>query len=119
MAASAADIASVRRMTAETAADSSYASTDIARIIERYPLQYTDPTTGIRYPAGSIGWVAGYDLNRAAADIWEEKAAAVADQFAYSELDSSYHPEQLREQYERTAQMYRRRARPRAIGIAS
>jgi hypothetical protein len=40
-------------------------------------------------------WVEAYDLHAAAADIWEEKAAAVASQHDFSADNSSYSASQM------------------------
>jgi len=88
MSATAAQIAQVRRMTAEPIAGD-YSDSAIRAYIEAYPcidergeLPYTwDSSTTPPTQDANTEWVTTYDLHAAAADIWEEKAAAVADRF--------------------------------------
>lgn len=102
MAATAAQIAQVRRMVAEPTT-TTYSDFQIAAFIERYPIldangehplswnMAVDPPT----QSANSRWVPSYNLNVAAADIWEEKAAAVAAQFDFSADRSSFTQSQL------------------------
>jgi hypothetical protein len=56
-------------------------------------------------------WNPTYDLNAAAADIWEEKAAAVAQDYAFSADGASYSRNQVYDQYSRMAKRFRSKAR--------
>jgi hypothetical protein len=79
MAASATDLAMVRRMAADPA-PGEFADAELTGMIEKYPLS------------------SGYDLNAAARDVWELKAAALVEaeesftadgkQFQYGQLYS-------------------------------
>lgn len=74
MAASESDISSVRRMIADYDVQS-YSDAELAGIIEKYPLE------------------TGYDLNAAARDLWELKAASFATsetQFSADGLSVGY-----------------------------
>lgn len=62
MAATATDLSSIRRMIAEIT-PSDFTDAELTTIIEKYPLD-----------------VGGYDLNAAARDVWELKAATFATQ---------------------------------------
>ena len=99
MAASSLQIARIRRMTVEPVATSTYSDEDIAAYIEAYPL----PDDLGRKPwtktvlaekeldeTPSTYWTPTYDLNAAAADIWEEKAAALVANGAVYETDSAH-----------------------------
>jgi hypothetical protein len=91
MTATAAQIAEVRRMVDEPTV-TTYSDTLIQGFIEKYPLMDelgTDPYywNELAVPpakVATIGWVPTYDLWAAAADIWDEKAAAVADEFDFT-----------------------------------
>lgn len=116
MAATAAQIATVRRMVVEPTT-TSYSDAQITAAIERYPVldangeeplawdMTADPPT----TSANARWVANYNLNAAAADIWEEKAAAVAGQFDFSADGGSYKTSQISTQYLNMAQVYRSR----------
>lgn len=88
--------AELRRMTALSADDATYTDDALDSLIERYPLldergvaPYTyDTTTDPPTQVATMGWYPGYDLHMAAADIWEEKAAAVASDFDYPVAES-------------------------------
>jgi hypothetical protein len=71
MTASANDISDLRRLVNEPT-QSPYTDAILTRYIERYP---TVDDNGKE--SGEADWVAGYDLNSAASDIWSEKAALV------------------------------------------
>ena len=91
MAASAAQIAQLRRLVAEPTTDT-YDDTALAGYIEAWPLldergemPYTwDASTTPPTQEANDAWIATYDLQAAAADVWEEKAAALADRFDYT-----------------------------------
>lgn len=85
--------------------------------IERYPLAYYDPDTGQWYEPGDTGWVARYDLYGAAADVLEEKAAAVAGEIDYTDQGASYKAGALSDKYLRMAQTYRSRSQPRSVSV--
>lgn len=79
-------------MVAESGTDP-YSDTVLGEYIERYPVmdsqgeeptEYdtsTDPPTEVER---DDTWIPTYDLNRAAADIWAEKAATVAADYDFS-----------------------------------
>ena len=82
----AAQIAKIRRMVDEPTT-TTYSDLDIQGIIEEHPLpdeRGTDPYywenngTGVPTKTVNTSWFPTYDLNAAARDIWEEKAALVA-----------------------------------------
>ena len=85
MTATAAMILSVRRKVAEPTS-TTYSDTAIQTVIESYPLidqrgeePYTwDLSTQPPTQDDNEDWIVTYDLNAAAAVIWEEKAAAVS-----------------------------------------
>lgn len=59
----------------------------------------------------SDAWIPTYDLNATAADIWDEKAASVADCISFSADGASYSVAERIANYNRMASKYRSRAR--------
>jgi len=116
MAATARQVRRLQRMVDETDS-TTYTYGDLADYIERYPLPdergedpYTwDTSTTPPTQDANEDWIATYDLNAAAADIWEEKAAAVAEDFQFSADGGSFARNQRYEQYMRMAARYRSR----------
>ena len=116
MAATAEQIMRLRRMVAE-ADSTTYDNSVIADYIERYPLldelgeePYTwDMSTTPPHQDVNTWWVPTYDLNAAAADVWDEKAATVAQDYDYSADGASFSRSRVVEQYERRARSYRAR----------
>lgn len=95
--ATAAQIAEMRRMCAEPTT-ATYSDVDLAAYIERYPLTdvrgqepYTwDVSTMPPSQVDNDAWVPTYDLHAAAADVWNEKAAALAHLYDFSADGGSY-----------------------------
>jgi len=120
-------IAQVRRMVAEptsdTYSDDAFRTAIAARAcrdsrgIEPTYLDFTtDPPTYTTNPS----WIETYDLNAVAADIWNEKAAAVACGHDFSADGASYSLSQRFAQYSKMAQKYNSRRRPGSLrGVSS
>lgn len=116
MAATAEQIAQLRRMVAEPT-EATYSDETAAAYIERYPLldergeaPYTyDSTTTPPTQTANTEWIATYDLNAAAADIWDEKTAAIASQYDFSADGSRFDMSKQVQQYEKRARYYRMR----------
>lgn len=116
MTAAAAQIAQLRRMVNEPT-QTAYTDDQIKAIIEAYPLMDSQgelPTIidASTTPPGNVpnpNWSATYDLNAAAADIWEEKAALLAAQYDFNADGASYSRSQAYEQYMSLARHYRSR----------
>lgn len=95
MAATEEQITRVRRMAAESGDSSPYSDEEIAAYIEAYPLM---DNNGLEegYQSYSntlhifVNWTPTYDLNAAAGDIWEEKAALLVANGAIYETDSAH-----------------------------
>jgi hypothetical protein len=111
MSASVAQIAQLRRMTAESGVET-YDDDAMADYIEAYPLLDAEG----RAPDDD-DWDATYDLHAAAADIWEEKAAAFAEEYDFSADGASYHLSQRYEQMMRQARFHRSRRSPRTATL--
>jgi hypothetical protein len=116
MTATAAQIATLRRTTAEPTA-ATYTDAQMQAFIEACPLVdelgtipytwdlSTDPPIKIATPQ----WIATYDLNVAAAEVWSEKAAAVAVLFTFSADGGNYDQNAKHEHYMKMASLYRSR----------
>lgn len=104
MSATAAQIATVRRKVAEPTT-ATYSDAQITAFIEAFPMI---DTAGIA--PDETGWTETYNLDRAAADIWTEKAAAVASSYDFNAAGSSFSQSQLHKQYLTMAEEYRKKA---------
>lgn len=106
MAATAAQIAQVRRMVAEPTTGT-YSDVMLASYIESYPLIDADG-----HEPSETDWTATYDLHAAAADVWEEKAAGVADSVDFGADGANYHLSQKYEQAMARVRYHRARRSP-------
>ena len=95
-------IARLRRMTAEPITSDTYAQQDMADVLARYPLP---DATGLA-PTATL-WAGAWDVNRAAADIWDEKASLVAVDFDFSADGGDYKRSQAHAQMLAMANRYR------------
>jgi hypothetical protein len=119
MSATAAQIARLRRMVAEPTEDP-YDDDTLSEYIERYPLldergeqPYTwDTSTEPPTRNDNDSWFPTYDLHAAAADVWEEKAAGVADSVDFGADGANYHLSQKYEQAMARVRYHRARRSP-------
>lgn len=124
MAATDEQIAQVRRMTAEPTT-ATYSDALIQATIERYPLidergeaPYTwETSTTPPTQDPNEDWIATYDLNAAAADIWDEKAAALAANYDFATQGQSFQRSQAFEAAARAARYYRSRRAARTLRL--
>jgi len=124
MAATAAEVARLRRMVNEPD-DTTYDDDALADYIERYPLldergevPYTwDTSTEPPTQDANDSWIPTYDLNAAAADIWDEKAAVVAQDFDFRADGGQYSRSQVVEQYQQRARSYRARRKAKSVEV--
>lgn len=115
MSADAATIARLRRLTNEPDT-STYDDSTLSEYLERYPLidsngnspTIVDPLGLVAAVANPL-WIATYDIYAAAADIVEEKAAIVAQDFKFQADNGTYDRNQVFEQYMKLARNYRSR----------
>lgn len=108
MAASAADIATIRRMTAVTVTD--YPDSTVASIIENHPVADAAGHWPLTVDGlANADWTPRYDLHAAAADIWEEKASILAARFDFSADGSSYQRSQAYTQAMQQSRWHRSR----------
>ncbi len=116
MTATAAQIAQLRKMVNEPT-EATYTDEDIQAAIERYPLMdangidptYMDYSTQPPTPTANEDWIPTYDMNAAAADIWDEKASVRADDFDFQADGGSYSRSQTYEHASQMARKYRAR----------
>ena len=124
MAATAAQIAQLRRMVNELD-DTTYDDDAITAFIEAYPLMdergevpYTwDNSTQPPTQDENDDWVDTYDLNAAAADVWAEKAAVLAGDFDFRADGGQFSRAQAYEHYMRQHATYRSRRSPSTITL--
>ena len=122
MAATAAQIARLRRMVNEPTTDT-YTDDDLAGYIESYPRidergesPYTwDTSTEPPTQDVNDSWIPTYDLNAAAADIWQEKAAVLAQDYDFNADGGQYSRSQAYEHAMRQVRYYRSRRSPLTI----
>jgi hypothetical protein len=119
----AAEIAQVRRMTAEPTAVT-YSDANIIAFIENFPLVDENGETP-RIPSmltpGEMmvnpDWMATYDLNAAAAAIWMDKAAILAQDYDYSADGANLSRSQAFEQAMKMMRFYQSRRSPTTITL--
>ena len=119
MTATAAEVARVRRMVNEPT-ETVYDDDLIEELIEMYPLtdaRGEDPFIESQTTPGTLDdnpdWIATYDLNAAAADIWAEKASVLSQDYDFQADGGKYSRSQAYDQAMRQSRYYRAR---RSIG---
>jgi len=124
MSATAEQIAKLRRMVAEPTL-TTYSDTDLAGYIEAHavvdangmePLFYAGVNQGM---VANPTWMSTYDLNSAAADVWEEKAAAPAEDFDMEADGAQLSRSQVYEHYMKQARYYRSRRNPKTVSMTA
>lgn len=100
-------IARLRRLSAEPTT-TTYSDASLTTILERYPL-YDDEGVA----PDETDWAGAWDVFLAAADVWEEKAAAVVGSYDFSADGSSFSRSQMVQQMQDQAK--RMRARGSAV----
>lgn len=115
MAATAAQIAQIRRMVNEPDT-TAYTADMLKAIIEQYPLidklgqpPYIRSTTAPYTLIANVWWAPTYDLHAAAADVWEEKAAVLSAGYDFQADGSSFSRSQAYEQAMKQARFHRSR----------
>lgn len=114
-------IAQLRRMIAELST-ATYSDETLITYIEKYPHldeQGLEPyTLSSDTPPEQVvndDWIPTYDLHAAAADVWEEKAASVADRFDFRADGGDYSVSQKYEQAMMQARYHRSRRMPSTV----
>jgi len=112
----AAQIAQLRRMVAEPAA-TTYSDALLEDIIELYPTidelgtmpYYYVQTGGVPTQTANANWIPTYNLNMAAAQVWDEKAAAISNQYDFKADGGDYSRSQAFKHASEQAKYYRSR----------
>ncbi len=115
-------ITQLRRMTGSSADD--FDAVYLTTVIARYPVVDANGAEPLRWVGTYLprqeqnpDWVEGYDMHSAAADIWEEKAAVVAQDFDFNADGGSYQRSQVYEQYMKQARYHRARRAARGLRV--
>lgn len=112
MAATAAQVAQLRRMTAEMT-DATYTDADLATYLEAYPTIDADGNA----PDDDDWDATALDLHSAAAAIWEEKAAAVGGNFDFTADSATFNRSQVFAHYMKQARYHNARRQPGTIKL--
>lgn len=124
MTVTAAQLGQLRRMCNLADDDAVYTDDVLTGYITRYALpdRLGVAPTYITYsglaPTETVNssWLATYDLNAAAADVWQERASTLADRYDFNADGANYSRSQQYQQYMQQARYYRSR---RAIGAVN
>lgn len=107
-----AQIAQLRRMIAEPTT-TTYTDIDLQAYVEKYPhMDEYGETPLDEWGLANADWVPTYDINAAAADIWQEKAGLVIGKFDFSANGGQYSQSQQYDQYMKQCRYYRARRLP-------
>ncbi len=116
-----ADVERLRRMAAEPDT-TTYSDVMLADIIKRHPLEDArgeGPWIESETTPGTLetneDWTPTYDLNAAAAEVWEEKAGTLAQDFDFSADGGNYSRSQAHEQAMKQARYFRSKRSVRTI----
>ena len=119
MSVTAAMIARLRLIVNEPTDGGNYTDALMTAHISRYPCldergekPYTFTSDTPPAQDANENWIPTYDIYRAGADIWQQKASAVADQFKFGSDDQSFERNQIQEQYLKQARFCLSRSRP-------
>ena len=117
-------VAMLRRLAAEPTAET-FSDADLAAILERRTLDdgrgccgaagAGDGTDGAGTDGAGTGGAAGFDLYAAAADVWEQKAAALAQDFDFTADGADFRRSQAHAHALSMARLFRARRAPRSI----
>ena len=99
----------LRRMVAEPEQDT-YTDALLSAAIARHPLP-----DNLGYMPDNTAWAGAWCINSAAADVWEEKAAALAGDFDFSADGGDYKRSQAHAQMMGMARAYRSRRSTSAL----
>lgn len=106
-------VAMLRRLAAEPTAET-FSDADLAAILMRRPLDDERGCCGAADSAAGSG-AAGFDLYAAAADVWEQKAAALAQDFDFTADGADFRRSQAHAHALSMARLLRARRAPRSI----
>jgi hypothetical protein len=117
-------ITKVRGLTNELTT-ATYSDAALTTIIELYPLMdelgtepyYWDYTTEPPTKVSNAAWLATYDLNAAARDVWEEKAAILSQDYDFKADGGDYTRSQAYEQAQKQARFFASKRSPSNIRL--
>lgn len=113
MPADAGQLAHLRRLTAEPP-DGAYPDAELAALIARFPL-----ADAAGWAPTSAAWTPTYDLNAAAAEVWDAKAAALAQDFDFAADGGDYRRSQAHQHARDMARLYRAKRTARSVFLAA
>lgn len=107
-------------MVAEPTATNGYTDTVLSEAIERYPVADAagELPTDERGNANSA-WTPTYDLNSAAAEVWMEKAAALASVYDFAADGGDYKRSQAMQHAQGMVAYYRARRAARSVRLTA
>lgn len=119
-------VARLRRMVSDLSGEA-FTNADLEAAIERYPTAdelgerpYTlDRTTVPPTQEANASWIPTYDLHASAADLWEQKAAALAENYDFSDSQASYRRSQAYDMAMKQVRYHRSRSCPKSVSAAS
>ncbi|HFC08451.1 MAG TPA: hypothetical protein ENJ54_01155 [Chloroflexi bacterium] len=111
---SADDLAAVRRMVGEPDDVAPWTDDVLTGIIAGYPLRDSS-----NHEPGDDAWVPTFDLNAAAAEVWEQKAAALTSQYDATVDGTTARRSQKFTHALRMAQYYRARRSARVTAVTT
>lgn len=125
MTVTAAQRSKLRRMCGLALTDTTYTNDVLDDYIEAYPLldergepPYAwDATTSPPTQDTNEDWIATYDLNAAAADVWDEIAAGLSAGFDFSAEGRSFNRSQAFAHAQARARYYRSRRTPKTMTL--
>jgi len=89
-----------------------YGHDDLSTIVERYPVI---DSAGLSLDDSD--WTPTYDLDAAAAEVWAEKAAAVAGDFDFTADGATYNRSQVYDAYMKLHRRFNARRKPGTIKV--
>lgn len=105
-------IALLRRLAAEPTAET-FSDADLSAALERRPLD--DGCAACADAVSGAGEPCGFDLYAAAADVWEQKAAALAQDYDFAADGADFRRSQAHAHALSMARLFRARRAPRSI----
>lgn len=100
----------LRRMTAEPITSDTYTQAEMQEVIARYPVPDANG-----YEPDDTAWAGAWDINQAAADVWEEKASLLATDFDFAADGGDYKRSQAYTQMLGMARFYRAKRQTKAL----
>lgn len=100
-----ADMVALVRLKINEPDDSRFTDEQIETIIEQFPVRDADDL-----PPSDDDWAATYDLNRAASDLWLQKASIFQEEYDFNADGANFHRSQRYNNAIRQAALYNGRS---------